>query len=121
MCTQTSTRKCLYVTFAVVFVLVCMFLSTLATVSACLVIHIGKGYEGTKYRAPAWLRNFAVLLSRLFRMTADDPMNRPDLEGLDRRQHEWSFISVMIDRLMFACWLLLCVLFMFAFFVWACT
>ena len=103
------------------FVLVCMFLSTLSTMSACLVIHIGKGYEGTKYRAPAWLRNMAVLLSRLFRMTADDPMNRPELEKLDKRQHEWSFIAAMMDRLMFACWLLLCVLFVFVFVFWVRT
>ena len=98
-----------------------MFLSTLSTMNACLVIHIGKGYEGTRYRAPGWLRNMPVLLSRLFRMTADDPMNRPDLGGVDKRQHEWSFIAAMIDRLVFVCWLLLCVVFVFIFVIWART
>ena len=83
--------------FTVVFVLICMILSTLATMSACLVIHIGKGYEHSNVRAPVRLRNAAILLSRLFRMTDDDPISRPELEKLDKRQHEWRFLAAMLD------------------------
>ena len=104
---------------SVVFVLICMLLSTLATMSACLVIHVGKGYEHSNVRAPVRLRNAAILLSRIFRMTDDDPINRPELEKLDKRQHEWRFMAAMLDRLLFVCWIVLCFLFCVIFFSWA--
>ena len=96
-----------------------MLLSTLATISACLIIHVGKGYERSKVRAPTTLLNAAVLLSRLFRMTDDDPINRPELKNLDKRQHEWRFMAAMFDRLLFVCWLVLCLIFCVIFFSWA--
>ena len=96
-----------------------MILSTLATMSACLVIYVGKGYERSNVRAPARLLNTAIILSRIFRMTEDDPINRPELEKLDKRQHEWRFMAAMFDRLLFVCWLVLCLIFCVIFFSWA--
>ena len=96
-----------------------MVMTSLSAMCACFIVHLGKGYEGSKVRASVKLRDFATFLSRIFRMTPDQPMNRTaDLQDPELRHHEWRFVAAMLDRFMFCIWALICSIFVFVFAIW---
>lgn len=105
----------------VLFLVVFMLMSTISTMAACFVIHIGKGYDGWRRAPPYRLLDFATLLSKLFCMTDDTPMNRSDLKGIEKIAHQWRFIAAMIDRLFFLVWLTICIVFGIAFGIYVHT